>query len=164
MSNTPPTPRHIKLSRARRRNRRRFTTLRGAGLVQVGMWMPANQFEQCGQRAIALGVHKQTVVRAAVEVGLRYLTTSDVIRVERQWRGIIRLPVAPRYPGEKTDNFYTFDLKEWRRQQEKNNGKAHRKQSGPDASREPSPRSSAHRSASTLLWMGQRRAQAAPEK
>jgi len=68
----------------------------------MSLWVPHRCVETAHQRAMALGVHRQTVFRAALEVGLRHLTTSDVIRTAQAWKGIIGLPIAPRYPGEKT--------------------------------------------------------------
>jgi hypothetical protein len=68
----------------------------------LSLWMPSRCVQTAHQRAVALDVHRQTVLRAAIEVGLRHLTTSDVIRTAKAWEGILGLPIAPRYPGEKT--------------------------------------------------------------
>lgn len=98
-----PKPRRVRLKEARQRNRRRFDRLEKAGLVQITAWVPTRWIDAVGQRATALDVHRQTVLRAAIEVGLRHLTTSDVIRTAQTWQGIIKLPIAARYPGEKTE-------------------------------------------------------------
>ena len=96
-------PRRVRLAKNRADNDRRFQRLRHAGMDYLSMWVPSRCVATAHQRATALGVHRQTVFRAALEVGLRHLTTSDVIRTAQAWKGIIGLPIAPRYPGEKAD-------------------------------------------------------------
>jgi len=105
---TPRTPRRVRLRRHIKRNRRRFDALKAAGLVYVSMWIPKECFEAAGARAAAMNLHKQQALRAALEVGFRHLRTSDLIRTEQRWRGILGLPVAPRYPGERTDPKYHY--------------------------------------------------------
>jgi hypothetical protein len=81
------------------------------------MWAPKLGVEAAYQRAAALQVHRQTVLRAALEVGLQRLTTSDILVIERRWRGILGLPVAPRYPGERVDRTKACNLGAWQRAQ-----------------------------------------------
>ena len=90
-------------AKQRSRNKQRHAALQARGMIQVCGWVSARTLDQIGQRAQALDVHRNTVWRAAVEVGLRHLTTSDVIRTDQAWKGILGLPVAARYPGERTD-------------------------------------------------------------
>ena len=81
------------------------------------MWLPKRCVEVAHQRASMLQMHRQTVLRAALEVGLQRLRSSDVVCIEQRWRGIIGLPVAPRYPGEHVDRTKACDLPAWQRSQ-----------------------------------------------
>ena len=81
------------------------------------MWVPKRCVEAANQRASIVQVHRQTVLRAALEVGLQRLTSSDIQCIELRWRGIIGLPVAPRYAGERVDRTKACDLPGWQRSQ-----------------------------------------------
>ena len=111
------TTRRVQLARQRQRNRRRAEALKRAGLVHISMWVPKRCVEAANQRASIVQVHRQTVLRAALEVGLQRLTCSDIQCIEQRWRGIIGLPVAPRYAGERVDRTKACDLPAWQRSQ-----------------------------------------------
>ena len=111
------TTRRDRLVRQRQRNRRRAEALKRAGLVHISLWVQKKCIEAAYQRASVTQVHRQTVLRAALEVGLQRLTTSDILCIEQRWRGIIGLPVAPRYAGERFDRTKACDLPAWQRSQ-----------------------------------------------
>jgi hypothetical protein len=79
------------------------------------MWYPSRIQDLAVQRAQPLGVSVQTVLTAAIEVGLRHLRTSDIIRSEAAWRAVCGLPPAPRYHGARFDARWNFKKGENRR-------------------------------------------------
>src|SRR5215831_382065 len=111
------TTQRERLARQRQRNSRRAEALTRAGLVHISMWVPKRCVEAANQRASIVQVHRQTVLRAALEVGLQRLRSSDIQCIEQRWRGIIGLPVAARYAGERIDRTKACDLPAWQRSQ-----------------------------------------------
>ena len=74
---------------AKNRHLPRMTRLRAAGMAYISLWIDGRVWETAKQRAQHLKMPKQTVLRAVILVGMRYVTTSDMIRAEREWKGII---------------------------------------------------------------------------
>lgn len=91
-------------------------TLRAAGLSFLGVWMENRLLESARTRARALNVPLSAVHRAALEHGLRLVSTSEIIATERRLRAVIGYPCVSRHPGVPEDRSRAFDFKKWNRE------------------------------------------------
>jgi hypothetical protein len=81
------------------RMRRRLDRAKDGGFVQSLTFIEERDDKAIQARARTMNVPKLVIASAIMAVGMRHLTTSDIIRANTRWKGIFEKPAVPRYPG-----------------------------------------------------------------
>jgi hypothetical protein len=92
-------PRRTRRKQSREAMRELRARWRKSGFAFVALWLPEHLKMRVRERSRQMKMFERWVYAAAIELGLRHLSGSDVQTIARRDHGNVQLPAAPRWTG-----------------------------------------------------------------